>query len=77
MQSAQEPVDRQISLALDRDPRTAQAIIDVACIGSEVTLSGQVRSATEKAAAVEIAKSVASVAVVIDDLVVDAQAPRK
>jgi hypothetical protein len=60
-----------------RDPRTSRAVIDVACLGGSVTLHEQVRTAAEKAAAVEVARGVPGVAAVIDDLEIQAGAARK
>jgi osmotically-inducible protein OsmY len=75
MQSEQ-PLDSQISAALAQDSRTAHAVIDVACVGGQVTLAGAVRSAEEKAAAQEIAKRVAGVVTVDNDLTIQSNAPR-
>ena len=58
-------VARAVRGALARDRRTTQAAIDVTCVGGTVTLLGQVRTPAEKAAAVEIARSVKGVVAVI------------
>jgi osmotically-inducible protein OsmY len=72
----EESLDSQISAALAQDPRTAHAVVDVACVGGQVTLAGTVRTAEEKAAAQEIAKRVAGVVTVDNDLAIQATAPR-
>lgn len=66
-----------VSEALARDPRTSQAVIDVTYLAGSVTLRGQVRTPREKAAAVEIARSMPGVVTVIDELEVRADAERK
>jgi hypothetical protein len=38
----EESLDSQISAALADDPRTTHAVIDVACVGGQVTLAGAV-----------------------------------
>jgi osmotically-inducible protein OsmY len=60
-----------------RDPRTSRAVIDVACLGGSVMLRGQVRTAAEKAAAVEVARGVPGVAAVIDELEIQGGAAHK
>ncbi len=74
---AESAVATAVSEALARDPRTAQAAIDVSYLGGSVTLRGTVRTAAEKAAAVEIARGVPGVGAVIDELEVQAGATRK
>ena len=63
--------------ALGRDPRTTRALIDVACLGGSVTLCGQVRTAAEKAAAVEVTRGVPGVAAVLDELEIQGGAAGK
>lgn len=72
-----ESVPSAISRALDQDSRTTHAVIDVACFGGQVTLSGEVSSPAEKAAAVTVAKEVSGVVTVDDELVVRPRAIRK
>jgi osmotically-inducible protein OsmY len=72
----EESLDSQISSALAQDPRTAHAVIDVACVGGQVTLCGAVRTSDEKAAAQEIAKRVSGVVTVDNDLAIQTNAPR-
>lgn len=74
MQSADEPLDVQVTNALARDPRTAKEVIEVTYLSGRVTLLGTVRSAAAKAAAVEIARSVPGVGVIDDEIAVKAGA---
>jgi osmotically-inducible protein OsmY len=74
---AESAVAKAVRDALARDPRTTQAAIDVTYLGGKVTLLGQVRSAAEKTAAVEIAGHVPGVAAVIDELEIRGDAKRK
>ncbi|HWE61821.1 MAG TPA: BON domain-containing protein [Chloroflexota bacterium] len=64
----------QLQAAIERrlleDPRTRNAIIDVACLAGQVTLSGTVPTPAVKAAAEEIARSVPGVTLVINELIV-------
>jgi osmotically-inducible protein OsmY len=55
---AESAVAMAVADALAHDPRTSRAVIDVACLGGSVTLHGQVRTAAEQAAAVEVARGV-------------------
>ena len=77
MQTSDEPLDVQITNALARDPRTARAVIDVASFGGRVTLTGTVGSAAEKAAAVEVARSVPGVVAIDDEIAVGRGAARR
>jgi osmotically-inducible protein OsmY len=74
---AESAVAKAVRDTLARDPRTTQVAIDVSYLGGKVTLLGQVRSAAEKSAAVEIASRVPGVAAVIDELEIRADAKRK
>jgi osmotically-inducible protein OsmY len=73
----QQPLESSITEALDHDPRTTHAVIDVSCVGGQVTLCGEVRTAEEKAAAEQIAKSVAGVVTVDNDIAIRSSAARK
>jgi len=52
---------RQIEAALDEDDRTKDATIDVACVAGMVSLTGDVKGMTTKAAAEEVARAVSGV----------------
>jgi osmotically-inducible protein OsmY len=54
--------------ALQNDPRTKDAVIDVAFFQGTMTLTGTVRSEQVHQAAVEIARSDPSVVNVVDEL---------
>ena len=58
----------RVNEALQADPETAGAVIDVSVEGTTATLVGEVGSAAVKAAAIRVAKSVAGVIVVVDEL---------
>ena len=74
MQPADEPLDFQITKALERDPRTAKTVIDVTTLGSRVTLLGSVGSAATKAAVLEVVRSVPGVAAIDDEIAIKAGA---
>ena len=63
--------------ALARDPRTARVVLEVTYLDGSVTLRGRVRSAAEKAAAVEVARGVPGVVAVIDEIEIRADADRQ
>lgn len=62
--------------ALVHDPRTAGAVIDAGFSAGGLTLRGQVRTVQEKEAAVSVARSVADVVAVIDELEIQPDAAR-
>ena len=72
-----EDIAAAVSDALARDPRTTDTVIDVAYSGGSVTLRGQVRNRQEKAAAVEVARSVPGVVAVIDEIEIVPDAARR
>lgn len=63
--------------ALAHDARTARAAIDVTCQGDGLTLSGRVRTEVERDAALEVARGVTGVTVVLDELEVRPDAARR
>lgn len=74
------PTVAAIYADLSRDPRTAQAIIEVGYargLGGCIIVRGEVRTAVEKHAALEVARRAAGAAVVIDQIDVRSTAARK
>ncbi len=72
MQSADVPLDVQITKALAQDPRTAKAVIDVTHFGGRLTLLGTVGSPATKAAVLEVVRSVPGVIAIDDEIAVKA-----
>jgi osmotically-inducible protein OsmY len=62
-----------IGQALRNDPRTQEAVIDVAMEQGIVTLSGRVKSEAVREAAEEIARNQTGVVTIINDLQVTAE----
>jgi osmotically-inducible protein OsmY len=74
MQSADVPLDVQITKALAQDPRTAKAVIDVVYMSGQVTLLGNVNSPATKAAVLEVVHSVPGVIAIDDEIAIKAGA---
>ena len=66
--SAESEIRRQVEERLLADKRTKDAVIDVAYIAGQVSLTGKVHSPATKAAAEEIARSVPGVRLVDNEL---------
>ena len=65
-------LEARIAARLAADPRTTRAMIDVSAVGSEVTLEGTVRAQRVKQAAEEIARAEPGVALVMNELHIQA-----
>jgi len=61
-------IRQRIEQLLVNDKRTKDAVIDVAYLAGQVTLTGQVAKSDQKAAAEELARSVAGVLSVNNEL---------